>query len=70
MASIIIHTNNQKDLSLLKELANKMGFKAQVLTASDKEDLILAKAIEENDPADQLKLEEAKLFYQSLDKSK
>lgn len=70
MASIIIHTNNQKDLSMLQQLALKLGLKAEVLSGSDKEDLILAKAIEENDATDTMKLEEAMAYYQSLDKLK
>lgn len=69
MGSIIIHTSNPKDLSLLQELAFKMGFESQILTDSDKEDFILGKAIEENNPVDRLNLEDAKTFYQGLDKS-
>lgn len=46
-----------------------MGFKAQILTDSDKEDFILAKSIEENDPADQLSFAEAEAYYQMLNKS-
>ena len=69
MGSIIIHTSNSKDLSLLQELAFKMGFESQILTDSDKEDFILGKAIEENNPVDRLNLEDAKTFYQGLDKS-
>jgi len=70
MASIIIHTNSQKDLSLLQELAQKMGFTSEVLDDSSKEDFALAKAIQENDSNDQLKLEDAKAYYQSLNKAR
>ncbi|HEY0669262.1 MAG TPA: hypothetical protein VGD22_13840 [Sphingobacteriaceae bacterium] len=69
MASIIIHTDNQEDLSLLQGLAQKMGFKVQIFTDSDKEDFILAKSIEENNPADQLSFAEAEVYYQMLNKS-
>ncbi|HXI00335.1 MAG TPA: hypothetical protein VNI52_08690 [Sphingobacteriaceae bacterium] len=69
MASIIIHTDNQKDLTLLQELAQKMGFKAQILTNSHKEDFVIAKSIEENNAADLLSFEEAKSYYQTLTKS-
>ena len=33
-----IHKSNPKDLSLLQELAFKMGFESQILKDSDKED--------------------------------
>ena len=69
MASIIIHSDNQKDLTLLQELAQKMGLKVQILTDSDKEDFILAKSIKENNPADQLSFAEAEAYYQMLNKS-
>lgn len=68
-SSIIIHTNNLKDLSFLQELAHKMGLQSEILTDVDKEDLALAQAIQENDPADQLKVEEAMAYYESLKKS-
>ncbi|HYK77425.1 MAG TPA: hypothetical protein VEV16_10635 [Daejeonella sp.] len=69
MGSIIIHTSSLKDLSLLQELAHKMGLQSEILTDADKEDLVLAQAIEENDPAEQLKVEEAMAFYESLKKA-
>jgi hypothetical protein len=69
MGSIIIHTSKPKDLAFLQQLALKMGLDAQILTDSEKEDFVLAKAIEENDPADQLKMEEAIAYYRNLDKS-
>jgi len=69
MDSIIIHTNDPKDLTLLQLLALKMGLTAQILTEADKEDLVLAKAIEENDPQDYLILEDAISYYKSLDKT-
>ena len=69
MGSIIIHTSDPKDLTLFQLLALKMGLKAQILTESDKEDFVLAKAIEENDPQDHLILEDAIAYYKSLDKT-
>ena len=45
MGSLIIHTSNPKDLSILKELVFKMGFESQILTDFDKEDIKLGKAI-------------------------
>lgn len=69
MGSIIIHTNDPKDLTLLQLLALKMGLKAQILTEADKEDFVLAKSIEENDPQDYLILEDAISYYKSLDKT-
>ncbi len=68
--SIIIHTNNQKELSLLQEFAKKMGFSAQILSDEDKEDLGLAEAINQNNPIDSLQLNEAIAYYQSLSKAK
>ena len=70
MASIIIHTSNDRDLSLLQELAQRMGFKSQVLNVSQKEDLALAEAIEENNPDEVLSFNDAKEYYNSLNKVK
>lgn len=69
MDSIIIHTNDPQDLTLLQLLALKMGLKAQILKVADKEDFILAQAIEENDPQDYLILEDAISYYKSLNKT-
>ena len=69
MGSLIIHTSNPKDLSILKELVFKMGFESQILTDFDKEDIKLGKAIEENNPVNHLNLEDPKTYYQGLDKS-
>ncbi|WP_207424871.1 hypothetical protein [Desertivirga brevis] len=70
MASIIIHTTNDQDISLLQELATKMGFKSQVLDNEAKEELVIAQAIEENDPADHLQFNEALEYYKGLDKAR
>lgn len=70
MASIIIHTPNDKDLHLLQELAAKMGFKSTILGDEEKEELVIAQAIEENHPHDQLQLNEALEYYKSLEKAK
>ncbi len=70
MESIIIHSNNKKDLDLLQSLAQKMGLETQVLSQSVKEDIAMMKAIDENDPAENLNLEDALTYYQTLDKAK
>jgi len=69
MESIVIHSNNKKDLNLLQTIAQKMGFKTHILTESEKEDMVMAKAIQENDPAENLNLEDAVAYYQTLDKA-
>jgi len=69
MESIVIHSNNKKDLNLLQTIAKKMGFKTHILTESEKEDMVMAKAIQENDPAENLNLEDAVAYYQTLDKA-
>ncbi|TZF82171.1 hypothetical protein FW774_15890 [Pedobacter sp. BS3] len=66
MNSIIIHTDSDSDLSLLKQLAKKMGLSSHVVSGSEKEDIGLALAIEENDSADNLTREEAVSYYQAL----
>lgn len=68
--SIIIHTNNHKELSVLQELAKKMGFKAHILSDDDKEDLGLAEAINQNSAIDSVELNEALEYYQTLSKAK
>ncbi len=68
--SIIIHTKNKRELSVLQELAKKMGFSSQILTEADKQDIGLAEAISQNNPADALQLNEAMEYYQLLSKSK
>jgi hypothetical protein len=68
--SIIIHTNNKNELSILKELAKKMGFTAQILSAEDKADLVLADAMKQNNPVESLQLNEAIEYYKTLTKGK
>ncbi|MGI4021535.1 MAG: hypothetical protein ACRYFA_08525 [Janthinobacterium lividum] len=70
MESIIIHSSNKKDLDLLQYLAEKMGLKTQVLNQSEKEDIVMMKVIQENDPTENLNLEDAVAYYQTLDKAK
>jgi len=70
MESIIIHSSNKKDLDLLQYLAQKMGLETQVLSQSAKEDIAMMKAIHENDLAENLNLEDALAYYQTLDKAK
>lgn len=68
--SIIIHTNNKKELSLLEEFAKRMGFSAQILSEEDKEDMGLSEAIRKNTPIDSLQLNEAIEYYKTLTKAK
>ncbi|MVN22122.1 hypothetical protein [Mucilaginibacter arboris] len=70
MESIVIHPNNKKDLDLLQYLAQKMGLETHILTESEKEDFALMKAMQENDPAENLSLEDATAYYQTLEKAK
>ncbi len=70
MESIIIHSSNKKDLDLLRSLAQKMGLETQILSQPEKEDIALMKAIQENNPAENLNLEDAVAYYQTLDKAK
>lgn len=68
MASIIIHANNKKDISLLKELSEKMGLSSHVLTKEEKEDFNFAEAMKENTVSDNLLKEDAVAYYKSLNK--
>ncbi|WP_419801287.1 hypothetical protein [Mucilaginibacter sp.] len=70
MESIVIHPNNKKDLDLLQYLAQKMGLKTQILNQSEKEDIAMMKAIHENDPTENLTIENAVAYYRTLDKAK
>lgn len=70
MESIIIYSSNKKDLDLFQHLAQKMGLETQVLSPSEKEGLAMMKAIHENDPAENLNLEDAVAYYQTLEKAK
>ena len=47
-----------------------MGLETQFLSQSAKEDIAMMKAIHENDPAENLNLEDALAYYQTLDKAK
>lgn len=68
MGSILIHTDNKEELHLIKAIANKMGFKSEILSKSDKEDVGLAMAMEDNDPSETLTLEEAVEYYKTIGK--
>ncbi|MBC8054335.1 MAG: hypothetical protein H7Y13_14840 [Sphingobacteriaceae bacterium] len=68
--SIIIHTENEEELSLLEDFAKKMGFNAQILSQDDKEDIGIAEAIKQNNPIESLQLNEAIEYYKKLSKSK
>ncbi|GEM_PF-1315422 len=68
MESILIHTENKEELDLIKAIASKMGFKTEVLSRSDKEDIGLVHAIQENNPTESFTLQEAIEYYKSLDK--
>ena len=47
-----------------------MDFKSEVLSNSDKEDLGIAKAIEENSGIESLSFSDAMSYYKSLEKAK
>ena len=68
MTSIIIHAENKKDISLLKELSEKMGLSAQILNVDEKEDINLAQLMKQNKETDNLIYEEAVAYYRSLTK--
>lgn len=70
MGSIIIHPNNPKELSILQQLANKMGLQSEVLKENEKADIALVQAMEENDPTEQYNLEDALNYYEDLKRSK
>jgi len=68
MASIIIHTDNKKDISLLKELAEKMGLSSQILSKEEKEDVNFAELMKQNDGKDNLLKEDAIAYYHTIRK--
>jgi hypothetical protein len=68
MASIIINANSKKDISLLKELSEKMGLTSHILTKEEKEDVNFAEAMKENTTSDNLLKEDAIAYYKSLNK--
>ena len=70
MESILIHTENSEELNLIKQIAQKMGFKSEVLSNFDKEDLGIAKAIEENSGIESLSFSDEMSYYKSLEKAK
>ena len=47
-----------------------MGLQSEVLKESEKADIALAQAIEENDANEQLNLEDALSYYEDLKRSK
>jgi len=47
MESVILHTNKSKDLSLILELARKLGISARKLSKDEFEDIGLSIAISE-----------------------
>ena len=68
MTSIIIHAKNKRDISLLKELSEKMGLTAHILTDDEKEDINLGRAINENITNENLVHEDAVAYYQAIKK--
>ena len=68
MASIIIHANSKKDISLLKELSEKMGLSSHILSKEEKEDVNFAEVLKENILEDNLLREDAVAYYKSLKK--
>ena len=69
MESILIHTENKEELNLLKKIASKMGFKSEILSRDDKEDIGLGKGIEENNSIDSMSFAEGMSYYKTLDKA-
>ncbi|MBC7913334.1 MAG: hypothetical protein H7Y07_04350 [Pyrinomonadaceae bacterium] len=67
--SIIIHTNNKKEVTILEEFAKKMGFSAQILSEDDKEDIGLAEAMNKNKAAESMQLNDAIEYYKTLSKA-
>ena len=68
MASIIIHTDNKKDISLLKELAEKMGLSSHILSKEEKEDVNFAELMRQNNETDNMLKEDALEYYRNLKK--
>ncbi|MNJ97700.1 hypothetical protein D3C87_154530 [compost metagenome] len=68
MASIIIHTDNKKDISLLKELAEKMGLSSHILSKEEKEDVNFAELMKQNNTEDNLLKEDALAYYSAIKK--
>ncbi|GAB1463956.1 hypothetical protein [Pedobacter sp.] len=68
MASIIIHTDNKKDISLLKELAEKMGLSSHILSKEEKEDVNFAELMKQNNETDNMLKEDALEYYRNLKK--
>lgn len=66
MASIIINTDSKKDISLLKELAEKMGLSSHILSKEEKEDINFAELMKQNDVQDNLLKEDALTYYRNL----
>lgn len=52
MKTLIISSKNEKELTLLKYLAKKMGMKANVLSEEEKEELGLINAMMEGKKSD------------------
>lgn len=68
MTSIIIHAENKKDISLLKELSKKMGLSAKILNIEEQEDISLAQLMKMNNENENLVKEDAMAYYQTLSK--
>ena len=69
MESILIYTENKEELNLLKKIASKMGFRSEILSIEDKEDIGLAKAIQENDSENKMSFAEGMNYYKTLEKA-
>ena len=52
MESLVIDIKSKKDLKFFAELAQKMGFKAHVLSLDEKEEIALGNAIKEGAKGD------------------
>lgn len=49
METILIQTNNEKEVKLLQSFLRQHKIKGRVLNADDKEDIVLGKLMEETD---------------------
>lgn len=66
MKSSIIYLAYEKCLNIFQFLWQKLSHQKHILTKLEKEDMIMAKVIQENDKAENLNLEDAIAYYQTL----
>ncbi len=58
MSSIVINPKDAKELQFISELLQKLGIKAQVLSAEDSEDLGLSILMRDVDRSDKVPIDE------------